>query len=363
MNALASFLTSRARRLTGRADGLRYVYLETHGVCPNRCGMCPARAGGKRRPRMGRGLFESIVRELGERGFDGELHLYGHNEPLLDPRIFELAGLAHALAPKAKIMLISNFTRLRQGDVERLLAAPLSRLTVSLYAADAQTYERVCGTGRFETVLENVKRFALAWSRRRPFAFSASILRSEALADPEAARRLLETLPVSWWSMPPAVSLRGLTGTVPETAWRFGECLFDTVKITGDGAVTPCMVDPDAALRIGHAARDGLYASFDGERARALRRELFFTSGESRPTFCRHCAYARDHKILYFLMPDGARSRLLERLDPGLKAASAVSQHFNTREETTRKAQALARELEATRTGLGRTPEDARGEA
>jgi len=355
----ASFLKTRAGRLCGRSAGLRYVYIETHGVCGNRCGMCPARAGTKRRPRMSEELFTSIVTELGQGGFDGELHLYGQNEPLLDPRIFDFIRLAKRLAPRAKIMLISNFTRLRPGDVERLLAAPLARLTVSLYAGDAADYRRVCGVPRFDAVLDNVRRFALAWSEKRPFAFSADILQSPALAGRAAARRLLESLPASWWSMPPVASLRGLGGMArmderaAHNSWRFGECLVEALKITGDGAMTPCPIDPDAELFIGRAPRDGVYASLDGPKARALRRELFLTSGRSRPTFCRDCAYARDHKLLYFLLPDGVRGRFMERFDPRSRDAAAAPRHFNSREETDRKALSLALSLRSRRDGEG----------
>lgn len=347
MKRLLDFIRTRSLRLVGRTDGLRYIYLETHGACTNRCYMCPGRAATKARPKMPEAMLRQMLEEIGESGFDGELHLYGQNEPLLDKRIFWHLDMAARLVPRAKIVLISNMTHMDSEKCRRLLDAPLDRLTVSLYATSRQEYLDICGKDNFDTVMRNAAEFAVQWARKRPYALSMDIIRSSRIRDWAKAREMLERMPVSWWKMPDLYTLRDIPEKGAETAWYYGDCLFDTLKIAGNGDITPCMADPNADLRFGNVADGGILETLNGRKARELRRGLYYSSGRGFPTFCRTCAFCRDHKLLYFLLPDGIRSRLMSRINSRCTLYGADQYRHNSVEDIERKAARLREELTA----------------
>ncbi|OIQ50060.1 Cyclic pyranopterin monophosphate synthase [Pseudodesulfovibrio hydrargyri] len=345
MSAFVDFFRARLMRLTGRTEKLAYVYLETHGACTNNCYMCPARAGSKPRYVMSDDLLESILTELGEHGFDGELHLYGQNEPLLDNRLFDRIDLASKLVPKARLILISNFSRMTDEQKARLLAAPLNRLTVSLYAADRETYKDVCGSDHFEAVMRNAARFSLAWAETMPYGLSMDILQTNELGDAEKAIHLLDRFPISWWKLPPVYSLRDVIKPGRPKAWNFGQCLFSTLKITGRGDMSPCGIDPDSELHLGNA-RDGVYKGVNSRKARRLRRSLFFSSGKGHPSFCRTCDYSRDNKLLYFILPEGVRASVVGKLNHSDGGRHHEVFRRNSSDEIRQRARALRGDAE-----------------
>lgn len=140
----------------------RELQVEVTGACNLRCRMCLVRYA----PAIGRGAgalayedFLALVDSLPELR---KLTLQGLGEPLLSPHLLDM--VRHAAGRGVEVGFNSNGTLLRRDMSERLVAAGLGWLHVSLDGATAPTYEEVRhGTtfepraGQFDAVLRNLR--------------------------------------------------------------------------------------------------------------------------------------------------------------------------------------------------------------
>ena len=110
------------------------VEIETANRCNNTCAFCPVNRHDDPRPpmRMPDHLFHRIVRMLGERRFGGGFALFSNNEPLLDPRLEDLAAHARKALPDAYHYLYTNGTLLTVSRFARLMPS-LHHLTINNY--------------------------------------------------------------------------------------------------------------------------------------------------------------------------------------------------------------------------------------
>ncbi len=133
----------------------REIQIEVTGACNLRCRMClvsyrPAlhRIAGSMRLEQ----FRRIVDALPELE---TITLQGLGEPLLAPDL--LAMVEHATARGLRVGFNTNATLLHREAAERLVAARLSWLCISIDGARAETYQSIRGGGRFERVVGNVR--------------------------------------------------------------------------------------------------------------------------------------------------------------------------------------------------------------
>ncbi len=127
----------RVRRETGRAPLFRHVEMETFNRCNGGCGFCPVnRHLDTRKPtKMPEELFASIIRQLVELDYGGELCLYSNNESLLEDRIEDFTARAREALPRAKIFLSTNGTLLTP-DRYRALVDNVDLFYVNNYCRD-----------------------------------------------------------------------------------------------------------------------------------------------------------------------------------------------------------------------------------
>lgn len=114
------------------------VAIETQTGCNYRCSFCPIGKIPMPSGRMSMELYLSILDQL--RDFDGVIHLYLFNEPLLDKRIVEMARLAKERT-KAKVELQTNGSRLTKELAEEL--TPYATLVVNEYRPDNEVLNKV----------------------------------------------------------------------------------------------------------------------------------------------------------------------------------------------------------------------------
>jgi radical SAM protein with 4Fe4S-binding SPASM domain len=138
------------------------LQVEVTGACNLRCRMCLVRYA----PALGRAEGALAYEEFLEL-VDGlpelrKLTLQGLGEPLLSPHLLDM--VRHAAARGVEVGFNTNGTLLNRGIAERLVAAGLGWLHVSLDGATAETYEEVRhGTdlrprpGQFVRVVENLR--------------------------------------------------------------------------------------------------------------------------------------------------------------------------------------------------------------
>ena len=99
-----------------------YIEIETINRCNGKCAFCPVNANEKQRPyaKMTAELFHSIVDQLSELDYSGEIHLFSNNEPFLDPRIIEFAKYTREKVPKAYISIYTNGSLLNIAKVDEI---------------------------------------------------------------------------------------------------------------------------------------------------------------------------------------------------------------------------------------------------
>ncbi|MCC8181099.1 MAG: SPASM domain-containing protein [Planctomycetes bacterium] len=97
--------------------------IETINRCNSDCSFCPVNKNVDTRPPrlMAEELFDSLLEQLAILNYSGYLCLYSNNEPLLDPRLADLAARARTALPHAYLNLSTNGLRLSLNKFKQLL--------------------------------------------------------------------------------------------------------------------------------------------------------------------------------------------------------------------------------------------------
>lgn len=92
----------------------KYIEIETINRCNGLCSFCPVNAKEEQRPyyMMEEKLFYSIIQQLKEENYSGQVGLFSNNEPFLDKRIISFAKYARENLPNAFLYLFTNGTLL-----------------------------------------------------------------------------------------------------------------------------------------------------------------------------------------------------------------------------------------------------------
>ncbi len=138
--------------------------VEPANACNLGCPYCFTGAGdvSRKRARFPLPLYRRLIDELGDYLFQVELHNWG--EPLLDPELPELIGIASRRGVDTAISTNFSF-RFDASRAEALVSSGLSHLGVSLDGACQETYERYRVRGNFAQALSNVRLINEAKSR------------------------------------------------------------------------------------------------------------------------------------------------------------------------------------------------------
>jgi len=141
------------------AEGLpRELYAEVTNRCNSRCQTC-IRTFELLEPLRDLTLaeFQAIVDQF---PVLKRVVLHGIGEPLLNPELAAMIRYVKDQHPSAVVLFNSNAVLLDEDWQRALMDAGLDEFRVSLDAATAATYARIRGIGAFDTVIENVRRFA-----------------------------------------------------------------------------------------------------------------------------------------------------------------------------------------------------------
>ena len=94
--------------------------------------------------------------------------LHGIGEPLLNAELAAMIRYVKDQHPSAVVLFNSNAVLLDENWQRALIEAKLDELRISLDAANADTYTRIRGIDAFDTVIENLRRFASMDGAERP---------------------------------------------------------------------------------------------------------------------------------------------------------------------------------------------------
>ncbi|MDI9643813.1 MAG: SPASM domain-containing protein [Candidatus Verstraetearchaeota archaeon] len=233
------------------------IEIETVNRCNNDCPFCPANRGADRRAHavMGRRLFTSIVRQLGEIGFRGNLALYSNNEPLLDPRIAELAREARGAVPGSFIYIFTNGTLLTPGLYTELMGS-LDLIVINNYSDDLKLLPQVREIERASrSDPGRYGRTKIVLRRKSEFRTN------RAGQSPNRRRRL------------------GLTSA----------CIypFSQMVVRPDGKLSLCCNDAWGATTMGDLSETAILDCWFGERYKEARRKII--RGRKCLSPCREC--------------------------------------------------------------------------
>ncbi len=139
-----------------RARPLKLTFDPTN-YCQLKCPLCPtgARVHDRDRGRAQLHLFEHLMEEVGDYVF--LIDFFNWGEPLLNDRVEEFIAMA---SRRNIVTFMSSNLSLPLSDVrlKRIVQSGLSELIVSLDGCSPESYGQYRRNGRFDLVVENVKR-------------------------------------------------------------------------------------------------------------------------------------------------------------------------------------------------------------
>ena len=197
----------------------RVVAFEVTTRCNLKCVMCPHGIEAIAEPRdADAALLDALWPAMEAADL---LHLNGVGEPLLAEPFWTIVDRLKG-QPRPHIGFNTNGLLLTDRNIDRLCAAPLDGISVSIDAATETTYERIRG-GSFTKVTEGVRRLVGRVDERRKVMITFVVMR-ENLAEMVAFVELAKDLgvPKVWFGplTDTAISAEQWTVTRPD-GWQF----------------------------------------------------------------------------------------------------------------------------------------------
>jgi radical SAM protein with 4Fe4S-binding SPASM domain len=279
-----------------------HLFLEATNACNLKCDMCSMSASAQAGGTMDFDLFKKVVDEsagYGKRNFC--LHIFG--EPLLAPNILKMMRYIKEMNPANVILLTTNGVYLTEEKVEGILSAGVDKLTVSLIAADRDTYKEVAGHDCFDTVVANVERMLDARAGcggARP-RLTVRMLRNKRTASGEAAFK-------EFWSKRAVIvdvrdehNYAGTIENVSAAPRRRHPCyhLWFSPGVSWDGDMSICCCDWDRREVLGNVKEKSVAEMWQGERIEELRR-MHLAGEYDRIEICRDCDVWQSYPDIFF---------------------------------------------------------------
>jgi radical SAM protein with 4Fe4S-binding SPASM domain len=111
------------------------VAIETVGNCNRECVYCPVSVVAKRKGRMSTEIFESIIVQLRDLGYKGEIYMHFFNEPLLDTRVVSFLRFIRKNLRENFLKFVTNGDLLTTELAREFFDIGVDILAVSLHDA------------------------------------------------------------------------------------------------------------------------------------------------------------------------------------------------------------------------------------
>lgn len=226
------------------------IQIETIEGCNRRCWHCPNRTIPPSGRLMSLGLFERIINQLVEMGYEGSIRPYLMNEPFMDARMPQMMATIRRRLPE-NVCCVNTNGELLPLDLARELSDMGVKLRISAYTA--------------------------ATLRR----FREARIRTTHVTD---FTRVAEELP-EWFNN------RGGLVDLPGAEPVGGDCQYPRIQmyIRHDGRAVLCCNDWRNQVVMGDATEEPLLTIWNNDRY-ALYREAL-AEGERLPPLCDKCSY------------------------------------------------------------------------
>lgn len=249
VNAREQFYNAKSMLQYGKTDMFNNVAIETTTECTRRCSYCPESLDFKKRFVMGENLVKSILLQLKEIDYKGDICFNNYGEPLLDKRLESFVSIARRYFPKANIFIATN------GDL----------LTVKRFRSLAKA-----GMNKF---------FITQQGNPIP---KNHILLKESLTDEE--KKL-----VGWYYLDENSLLQNRGGYIKLKSKRIPKkiCNLNTLIIKADGIVCACCQDYFHDINIGDAKAAKIMDIWYSPTFKSLRKNLM--RGITERDICKKC--------------------------------------------------------------------------
>lgn len=321
---MLNFIRERFAKIQGKTTGITSAFINTTGsVCTNKCYMCPLRTFTGKNVKMPLETFQKAISQLKELDFSGELHLYAQNEPFLDKGLFEKIDYAHRQIPNAKITLISNFTVLDDEKIKKLVTAPLTYFSCSIYALKCENYAQICGRDNFKLSFINQVKFMKEYAKNPQYSFALYLMNDQHnQEDIEFCKHFIFNIaPVRRADFYETFSFFN-TNHAPKKHNRgyINHCIYDRFQIMNDGDVSLCSIDACSDMHVGNLKETTLKKLLNAPQCVELRKRMLEDKRED--AYCRWCEFGRfENKLLYFLpIPQKLRAFLNKKFSSSFKS-------------------------------------------
>jgi len=290
------------------SDFPRAVRIEVCNFCNARCIMCPI-SSMQRKPRiMEMELFEKIVSELEQQRYDGWVYPYLNGEALLVPNFPDYLRLIRSKAPRAKIVLFSNGSKLTERLARILLEGDLlDLLRISFDGGTKEAYESVRRNLSFDEVRKNVHNFIELRNRlgkdipEVTITMVVSPRNRDTIGALEDEFRDADDVAVhgltNWagqWEMGETKQDPTLRHKLMTALTRTNYCneLYRPITILVNGDVPLCCVDYEGKELLGNVRRNTIAEVWHGERYNKTRDALQNWDFSALP-LCSRCTNVR----------------------------------------------------------------------
>ena len=291
------------------------IQLQTINACQAACIMCPYPVvkDNFTRGRMDEALFDRIAEEVASRQESRTFVPMLQNEPFLDKRLFDrIARFRRVAGPRIEVELVTNGAFLTDENIEKMRAAELDILDVSLDAVQRETYEKIRVGLDFDTVMAGVER-VIAAKLPRTALHVRMVLQRDNIREAKAFARSWRARGVAVFTymtndragaitdfkdrIRPTEDELGFGHRIGRAAFRrwIGHCPipFATTNILHDGSMLLCVHDWNRNEILGNVRDSTISELWNGERMKELRRLVSERKYEEVPA-CQSCSLWRD---------------------------------------------------------------------
>lgn len=279
---------------------LRYVSVETHSVCNQKCYFCPVATAPRPSFQMPTELWRSIVGQLTAWSDTIEaVVLNNYNEPTVDPRfVDQVRELRASALPPAVLTNGSTFTPDKVDGV--LGAGGLVYLSVNISTLDRERYRRDRGKDHLPRVLDHID-----YMKDKPLADTMDlvVLGHEDEAHEREVAAMRERFAGSRFEVKPFAIMDRAgwleLGLKPDAPHRrlcgcenTGSRPLQHLHVTAEGKVVFCCEDYDEVHVVGDLNESTVEEVLTGPEIAKLRRWSYGVEQAPDDFMCRNCVFA-----------------------------------------------------------------------
>lgn len=296
------------------------AHIDVSSVCNFKCSFCfQADATGMRQANLKRGmmpmpLFQKIVDDLAR--FDDKVKkvkIGNHGEPTLHPELPEMIRYVRASNIANTVELFTNGSKLEPELNEKMVAAGLQQINISLEGLTRERYREVAGVSMdMEQLVENVSHLyairkqcriyikivdrtsTLSQDKNESYVMTEKDRHSFfATYSPICDEIFVENVVPQWartqFEKQNKVGNEGMYGQKIKQYKKICPFIFMYTHFNWDGTTSPCTLDWPRKVVIGNVYHESVKEIWNGARLRQLQQAML--SGERhRIDFCNDCS-------------------------------------------------------------------------